>query len=188
MVFFVGFAGCALFGEKERVYIHETWSEEYLIRQTRMYIKNNEFESALKTVAGFPSTMRAQALFQKGIVYASAANPQRDMEKSAACFRLLIHQYPDSMIYNQALLFFNLIKDCLAMATCSDELIDKNYELIGSNNTLEQKNVSLEKTSQVKERQIKLLRHQVDLLKEQLQKLKEIDLGIENENGKLIPK
>lgn len=174
-----GFSGCAHCLKKKMFFLPGNRSEELYLEQTRDFIRKKKYKAALLEIKNFPSELEDQALFQKGVVYASAANPQKDFNKSIICFQCLIDNFPESKVYNEAVILAALLQDHVAQEK-------EKAELIGSNSG--KKNISLKTLLKEKNQQIATLQREIESLKEQLKKLKEIDLGIEEKKRETLPK
>ena len=187
----IAFSGCAHFFKKKMIVAPEKSSEELHVEQTRDFILKKNYEAALLEIDNFPPAIEDLALFQKGIVYASAANPQKDFNKSIDCFQRLIDKCPESNVYNEAVILEALVRDHVAKEKEKAELIAELNDQFTKGNGHPGKNnlslLSLKKLFKQKNQQIATLQRQIESLKEQLKKLKEIDLGIEEKKRETLP-
>ncbi len=119
----------------------------------------------------YPQTLRGEALFQKGLIYASPKNPERDYKKSIELFETVVKEFPQSDARggaNACVLFVQQIMD-----------IEKE---IGE---LKKANGRLGKALKEQKRRTKKLRAKADKLKRVLLKLKEVDLGVHEKKSSI---
>jgi tetratricopeptide (TPR) repeat protein len=56
-------------------------------------------------------SLKDQALFNLGLVYAHSGNPKKDFEKSLDFFKRLINDYPKSPLVEQAKIWVSLLQE-----------------------------------------------------------------------------
>ena len=154
---------------------------QFDLEEVEYFIKNNDFETALRENNRNRGRLKLEAVFQKGIIYLHPDSPYYDITKGLNCFEAIIKSKiaVNLELYNRAVVFRSIIGDYLESqkkvkaltSTVSgkrkqiDELKNKNDELKNKNDKLKNKNDKLKNKN--------------DKLKNQLEHLKEIDLNIE---------
>jgi tetratricopeptide (TPR) repeat protein len=90
-------------------------SREYLIRSKKLLAQEN-YEGAIvenHKVLSLPErrSMKDEALFNLGLIYAHFRNPQRNIEKSLEYFNRLIKNYPKSSFVEQAKIWVEILEE-----------------------------------------------------------------------------
>jgi tetratricopeptide (TPR) repeat protein len=91
-----------------------------------------------------------KALFEMGVVYVYARNPQKDYQKSLECFQKLIKDYPESKYRQNSDVMVSLI----------DEVISKDKRII------------------TQRRQSDKLEQQIEELGKKIELMKEVDMTL----------
>jgi tetratricopeptide (TPR) repeat protein len=90
-------------------------SREYLIRSKKLLAQGN-YEGAIAENHKVLSlsdrrSMKDEALFNLGLIYAHFRNPQKDIEKSLEYFNRLIKNYPKSSFVEQAKIWVGILEE-----------------------------------------------------------------------------
>jgi tetratricopeptide (TPR) repeat protein len=90
-------------------------SREYLIRSKKLLAQGN-YEGAIAENHKVLSlsdrrSMKDEALFNLGLIYAHFRNPQKDIEKSLEYFKRLIKNYPKSAFVEQAKIWVAILEE-----------------------------------------------------------------------------
>ena len=122
-----------------------------------------------------PKAKEDQALFLMGVIYGHPKNPNPDLERSVKCFESLMERYPGSDFMPPAELYISIlgrIKD-----------LDNEISKLRDTNDARQREINglRKQLDDLKENEIKMLRNQLD-------ELKKIDLGIERDKRKTLPR
>jgi len=132
---------------------------------------NEDYETSLREnkelLRLFPQTLGDKALFQMGLIYAYPKNPNANYQKSLKCFKRIIKEFPQSDVRDKAKVWVLFLQ----------EIINKDKKI----NLLKRE---LEK----KRKRINNLQNQIENLKIQIEELKKIDIRIEEERRKVLPR
>lgn len=90
-------------------------SREYFIRSKKLLAQGN-YEGAIAENHKVLSlsdrrSMKDEALFNLGLIYAHSRNPQKDIEKSLEYFKRLIKNYPKSSFVEQAKIWVGILEE-----------------------------------------------------------------------------
>ncbi len=110
-----------------------------------------------------------------GVSYAHPKNPSPDQERSVKCFESLMERYPGSDFIPPAELYISILGRIKGLDNEISKLRDTNDARQREINGLRRQLYDL------KENEIKMLRNQLD-------ELKKIDLGIERDKRKTLPR
>ncbi len=140
---------------------------QFDLEEIEYRIKNNDFKYALLENNRNSGRLKAEAVFQKGIIYLHPDSPYYNITKGLNCFEAIIKGKIDvnSKLYNRAVVFRSVIVNYLAS---------------------QKKLKALTSTVSSKQKQIDELKNENDKLKNQLKHLKEIDLNIEENKRKSV--
>ena len=90
-------------------------AQAYLLRGQGLLSQRN-FDGALsefQKVLSLPpdKSLKDEALFDMGLVFAHLGNPHRDVEKSVEFFKRLINHYPKSALTEQAKMWVGILEE-----------------------------------------------------------------------------
>jgi tetratricopeptide (TPR) repeat protein len=143
-----------------------------------------ENEQALATTGG--KAPRDQALFQLGLLYADAANPQKNHAKAMQFFRKLLWDFPRSPLAPQSKIWLAVLEENGRLSRQQEEIGRTRAGLSRENQRLAEENRKLsEKTQAVSQENQKLnqenekLSQENQKLKNVLEETKRVDLEIE---------
>jgi len=155
--------GCAHFQKKTQ--------DERRLKKAMDLMINEDYETSLREnkelLRLFPQTLGDKALFQMGLIYAYPKNPNANYQKSLKCFKRIIKEFPQSDVRDKAKVWVLFLQ----------EIINKDKKI----NLLKRE---LEK----KRKRINNLQNQIENLKIQIEELKKIDIRIEEERRKVLPR
>lgn len=86
------------------------------IEKANQFFKQGKYEAALQesekafSLAG-KNSPGDKALFHMGLIYAHGSNPKKDYEKSMHYFRMILREYPQSPLVEEARVFINLLQE-----------------------------------------------------------------------------
>ncbi|MFO7963926.1 MAG: hypothetical protein R6U50_08395 [Desulfobacterales bacterium] len=155
------------------------------IVKTDRLIRVNDFEAALaenQKISEHPLGMHDDmALFQRAVILGHPHNPNRDAEKSAACFREMIDEHPDSCLVEPARMLVFYFDRYESMSYEYDGRIEELEGTIAELKTAAeayQKKVSCQKT------EMGDLKDRIAELESQIEEYKSIDLNMEDRKQK----
>ena len=148
----------------------DTMSEEkkeFSLEKIEHLIRNNDFQAVFLENNRNSGKLKAEAVFQKGIIYLHPHSPYYNVTKGLNCFESIIKDkiVINAELYNRAVVFRSVIASYLAS---------------------QKKLKALTSTISSKQKQINKLKDENDKLKNQLKHLKEIDLNIEENKRKSV--
>jgi tetratricopeptide (TPR) repeat protein len=126
-----------------------------------------------------PKAKEDQALFLMGVIYGHPKNPSPDLERSIKCFESLRELYPESDLIPPSELYISIlgrIKD-----------LDEEILELKKSNTARQSEINGLRT-QLHNLKNNLKDDEIKRLQIQLEDLKKIDLGIEEDKRKTLPR
>ena len=143
---------------------------EKQLLEARKRFASGDYRNALeiyqRVLAQDPANLADQSLYQIGMIYAHADNPDRDIQKAQQSFQRIIDYYPASHLQPEARLWRALLDQLRAQ---EDQI---QY--------LTRRSVSLEKA-------LKIQKRKIVQLQDQLEKLKRIDIHMEEKKRETIP-
>ncbi len=89
--------------------------QEYLLRSQKLIAQGNYEEAVGENqrvlALSDPRSLKDEALFNLGLIYAHPRNPQKDIQKSLEYFRRLIKNYPKSPFVEQANIWVSVLEE-----------------------------------------------------------------------------
>ena len=126
-------------------------------------MSKGDFDAALKNTEDVlrtsPESMRDEALYLIGIIYAHPRNPRSNRQRSLESFQTLIEKYPGSKLVQESEVWSSVLL----------KLTDTEREIAHLKETINKK------------------QGEVENLKTQIDNLKKIDLGIEEKKRRNFP-
>lgn len=153
--------------------------EKEHLANARYLIAQGHYDEAIKeyeqVLALSTTTKGDQAFFLMGVSYAHPKNPSPDQEKSIECFEGLMQRYPGSDLIPPAELYISTLGRIKGL--------DNEILQLKNTNTARQKEINGLRTqlNNLKNNEIKRLRNQLD-------NLKKIDLNMEEDKRKTLPR
>ena len=159
-------SGCSEKILKNRDAVSEE-KKDFSLEEIEHFIRNNDFKDALLENNRKTRKLKAEAVFQKGIIYLHPDSPYYNITKGLNCFESIIKDkiVINSELYNRAVVFRSVIINYLA----SQKKLKALTDMAGS-----------------KQKQINKLKDENGKLKNQLKHLKEIDLNIDENKQKPV--
>jgi len=140
-----------------------------------------------KALQRFSSATADQALYQRGLIYASIENPEFDTQIAMSYFQRVIDEFPESPLKTEADIWRRLLKSLMGKGNHIDHLKDKvasqQREIEVSQGAIDRLSASEILLRTEAER----LRIKVEKLEYQLEHFKKIDLGIEKKKRVSAP-
>jgi tetratricopeptide (TPR) repeat protein len=135
-----------------------------------------EDEEVLKLFPGVPPS--DEALFQMGLIWMHAANPQRNYRRALECFQRVPYTFPQSTLIGESRVWISTISELILNDS-------KIKELAETANALKQQVFSLNDAMVKNEEKIKDLEETIRALKRQVAASKEADANMEEKNKEL---
>ena len=155
------------------------WQGKQDLAKARTFMFKGDYEVSLKynkeVLKQFPRTLGDQALFQMGLNYAHAENPNPDNQKSIECFKNIIEEFPKSSIRDEAGIWILFIQKTIESNKMLDNLQRQKEDLQDQIEKLKKIDLRIED-----KKRIDNLQRQKEDLKDQIEKLKKIDLRIKD--------
>ena len=105
------FTGCAAWTE-----VRELQAADDYLRSAKTLLRRGDFEAALRENQRALSLAQDrppadEAIFNIGVIYTQADNPEKDLEKATVFFKRVIEQYPESRFVAWARIWLGMIQE-----------------------------------------------------------------------------
>lgn len=172
------------------VHYSEKWPFETHFKRAGKHILLGNFQAALYENdkvfrQSFPPP-RAQAVLQRGLIYAHPQNPARDYGISMDYFQKILRDYPDSNETGSALVLMLTIEELTNMdkkRVALEKKVDDMERIIKKQRRTVNR---IKDETKKKQAQISVLNFRLQQLENQIEELKKIDIRIEKEKRKSI--
>ena len=152
---FLFLSGCATLEEIRIKMLGQKEARQYLLHSQELLVQG-DYEGALrenqKVISLFSGKPpEAEALFNRGLIYAHPGNPKKDYGTSVGLFKNLMEFHPQSPSALQALIWVEMLQENEAL----NERVEKLYDVIGKLNEVVEKsnqvNMKIEKRQEGRE-------------------------------------
>ncbi len=129
----LSFSSCTLLDEAKIKITGQEISHQYLLHSRKLLAKG-DYEGALKENQKVISLSahkppEDEALFNIGLIYAHAGNPQKDYGKSLSFFKRLVKDYPQSALFEQARAWEMILQENEKLNHTINKLNNENEKL-----------------------------------------------------------
>jgi len=106
---------------------------EHLLRSQKFLAQGN-YEGAItenKKILSLPDSKspKDEALFNLGLIYAHFGNPQQDLQKSVEFFKMLMKNYPKSLLADQAKVWVEILEENVGLNHLLQKLKQVDIEI-----------------------------------------------------------
>ncbi len=144
------------------------------LKKVKMHVEKQDFKAAFeenkKAYDLSPLSLKQEAIFQKGLLYAHPENPDKNYEKAMVCFDLIDKKQNNTVLENNSAFILSILKEAAAL---EQKTSSSSQKILTNKKRLDKGKKQIEDCNKEQQK----LKNDILKLEQQIKQLKEIDLN-----------